>query len=84
MPCALVLAVASTLPSQLDTRTTAPATGAPLSSVVTQASAFSRPSLKCTPRFVTSAEVRTYIVRFVPWRSSSSELPSACEAISTT
>ena len=34
--------------------------------VVTQASAFSRPSLKCTPRLVTSAEVRTYIVRWLP------------------
>jgi hypothetical protein len=59
-------------------------TGWPLSSVVTQASAFSRPSLKCTPRLVTSAEVRTNIVRASPWRSSSSEAPSFCEAISTT
>ena len=62
----------------------APATGTPLSSDVTQARAFSRPSLKCTPRLVTSAEVRTYIVRGVPWRSSSKALPSRGEAISTT
>ncbi|MNT36146.1 hypothetical protein D3C72_1722110 [compost metagenome] len=75
-PWASVVALANSLPRQSDTRTVAPCTGWPLSSVVTQARAFSRPSLKCTPRLVTRAEVRTYIVRVSPWRSSSSELPS--------
>ena len=65
-PCALVVPLATSLPVQSDTRTKAPVTGLPLSSVVTQARALSRPSLKCTPRLVTSAEVRTYIVREVP------------------
>jgi hypothetical protein len=83
-PWALVVPRASGLPLQSDTCTAAPATGWPLSSVVTQASAFSRPSLKCTPRLVTRAEVRTTIVRGVPWRSSSSAAPSIGEAISTT
>ncbi|MCY1503882.1 hypothetical protein D9M68_380300 [compost metagenome] len=63
MPLASVVPVATALPSQLDTRTSAPATTLPLSSVVTQAIEFSRPSLKCTARLVASAVVRTYIVR---------------------
>lgn len=57
-------------------RTTALATGMLLSSVVTQASTLSRPSLKRTPRLVTSADVRTNIVQPLPWRSSSSDMPS--------
>ncbi len=63
MPLASVVPLATALPSQLDTRTSAPATTLPLSSVVTQAMEFSRPSLKCTARLVASAVVRTYIVR---------------------
>ena len=63
MPCALVEAVATSRPSHVETRTFALATGLPLSKVVTHASAFSRPSLKCTPRLVTKADVRTNIVR---------------------
>ena len=84
MPAASVLPVPTSRPRQSDTRTTAPATGVPLSSVVTQAKAFSRPNLKCTAKLVTNAEVRTYMVRPAPWRASSSEAPSFCDAISTT
>ena len=65
-PLASVVPVATSLPRQSDTRTFALATTWPLSSVVTQASAFSRPSLKCTARLVASAVVRTYIVRPAP------------------
>ena len=65
-PWASVLALARGLPLQSLTCTVAPATGAPLSSVVTQASAFSRPSLKCTPRLVTSTELRTTMRRWAP------------------
>ena len=63
MPSLSVVACTRVLPSQVDTRTCALGTGLPLSKVVTQAMAFSRPSLKCTPRLVTSAEVRTYMTR---------------------
>ena len=49
------------LPWQSCTATSAPATGLARSSVVTQARLFSRPSLKCTPRLVTSTPLRTYI-----------------------
>ncbi len=66
MPCASVVAVATSRPRQSDTRTAAPATTEPLSSVVTQAIEFSRPSLKWTARLVASAVVRTYIVRLSP------------------
>ena len=76
--------MAKALPRQSDTRTCAPATGWPLSRDVTQARAFSRPSLKCTPRLVTSAVVRTFMVRAAPCCASSSALPSSGEAISTT
>ena len=84
IPCELVVAVASSRPSQVETRTVALATGLPLSSVVTQASAFSRPSLKCTPRLVTRAEVRTNMGCALPARFSSNELPSLSDSISTT
>ena len=66
MPFASVVPLATSLPSQPDTRTVAPATTLPLSRLVTQAMAFSRPSLKCTARLVASALVRTYIVRPLP------------------
>ncbi len=65
-PLASVVPVATSLPRQSDTRTFALATTLPLSSDVTQASEFSRPSLKCTARLVASAVVRTYIVRPAP------------------
>ncbi len=84
MPRASVLALATGLPWQSDTCTVAPATGLPVSSVVTQATELSRPSLKCTPRLVTNAEVRTTIVRCAPYLSFSSDWPSRCEAISST
>ena len=84
MPCASVVAWATSLPRQSDTRTVAPATGWPLSSVVTQARAFSRPSLKCTPRLVTSAEVRTTMLRLAPYWASSSDWPRRGEASSST
>ena len=43
-----------TLPSQSETATSAPATGWPRSRLVTQTSEDSRPSLRCTPKLVTS------------------------------
>ena len=84
IPCGLVVAVATSRPSQVDTRTFALAMGLPLSSVVTQASEFSRPSLKCTPRLVTRADVRTNIGCGLPAVFSSSELPNFSDSISTT
>jgi len=61
MPCESVVPAAIGLPLQSVTRTCAFGTGLPLSSVVTQTRLFSRPCFKCTPRFVTSTDVRTYI-----------------------
>ncbi|CAJ5860311.1 Uncharacterised protein [Burkholderia pseudomallei] len=79
-PSALVLPAAISSPLQSDTRTCAFGTGLPLSSVVTQTTLFSRPSFRCTPRFVTSTAVRTYIFAGL----ASSERPSAGDASSST
>jgi hypothetical protein len=58
-PSASVVPVASVLPVQSVTETRAPATGSAPSSVVTQTRDASRPHLRCTDRFVTSAAVGT-------------------------
>ena len=84
MPCASVVAVPSACPLQSEIWTCACATGRALSSVVTHTRALSRPRLKCTPRLVTRAEVRTYIVREAPRSGSSKAAPRLGEAISST
>ena len=82
-PLSSVLPEASSLPLQPLTATLALGTGLPLSRRVTQASEPARPCLKCTPRLVTSALVRTYMVRCLK-RGSSRFWPSTGEAISST
>ena len=79
-PCASVAPDHSGWPLQSFTVTCAPSTGLPRSSVVTQTTLFSRPSLKCTPRLVTSTPLRTNIGA----RLSSSDWPRRSDSISTT
>ncbi len=87
-PIESVPADASCLPLQSLTTTRAPVTGSPRSSVVTHAIEPSRPRLKCTARFVTSAAAATYI----GWSGAgppsvagpSSDAPSSGLSISTT
>ena len=80
MPWASVLPLHIGLPRQSFTATRAPATARPRSSVVTHTRLELRPRLKCTPRFVTSAPLRTYIGA----RAASSAWPSTRDSTSTT
>ncbi len=79
-PAPSVRPLQSTVPRQSFTATCASATGRPRSSVVTHTRLDVRPRLKCTPRLVTSAAVRTYIDPAF----SSSALPSTRDSTSTT
>ena len=80
MPSAPVLPFHSGLPWQLFTATRAPATGRPLSRVVTQTRLDVRPRLKCTPRLVTSTPVRANMGAL----DSSSAWPRMRDSTSTT
>src|SRR5262249_60217741 len=65
-PFASVTAFATAVPLQSAIETLAPSTGRASSSLVTQASDDSRPHLKCTERFVTSAAAGTNTVADLP------------------
>ncbi len=80
MPAPSVRPFHSGRPRQSLTATAAFATGRPRSSVVTHTRLDVRPRLKCTPRLVTSAAVRTYIGPAF----SSSALPRMRDSTSTT